>query len=144
MVNYKSESEKRDERDEEIRKYCNIENKKAIDEINREKENNENTALDITSIISIALGVSILTNMQQCSNTNNLRAIIEQTNPNQIHLKYVNNDSLPDLVYKTGEIFLQTKEGNFVSYDSVRVQEKRKIDSIYQAKEDSIKKMYVK
>lgn len=62
--------------------------------------------------------------------------------PTNAHTEYINNDSLPDLVYKTGEIFLQTKEGNFVSYENMLNKEKLKIDSLYQVKQDSLKKVY--
>ena len=66
----------------------------------------------------------------------------EYFKPTNAHLKYINKDSLPDLVYKTGEIYLQTKQGNFVSYNQVLEQEKAKLDSIYQIKQDSLKKIF--
>lgn len=62
--------------------------------------------------------------------------------PTNASLEDKNNDSLPDLVYKTGEIYFQTKEGNFVSYEEVLKQEKAKIDSTYKAEADSLKKVF--
>ena len=61
--------------------------------------------------------------------------------PEKARLEYINNDSLPDLVYKEG-IYLQKKDGSFVSYKDVLKQQESKMDSIYQAKRDSLKKVY--
>lgn len=69
------------------------------------------------------------------------RAKYETLNPENAHVEFVNNDSLLDIVYKTGEIYLQTKEGNFVSYKNVLQQEKSKLDSAYRAKADSLKEI---
>ncbi len=62
--------------------------------------------------------------------------------PTNAHTEYVNNDTLPDLVYKTGEVYLQTKEGTFVNYNDVLQQEKAKLDSAYQTKKDSLRKVF--
>jgi hypothetical protein len=60
-------------------------------------------------------------------------------NPTNAHFEYVNKDNLPDLVFKTGEIYLQKKDGSFVSYDTVLKHGKVRLDSIYKAKQDSLK-----
>lgn len=54
----------------------------------------------------------------------------------------VNQDGLMDLVDKEGSYYFQTKEGNFISYESVMQGQKAKFDSIYQAKQDSLKRVY--
>lgn len=59
-----------------------------------------------------------------------------------IKIKYINDDSMPDLVYETEEIYLQTKKGKFVSYNEVIEKEKYKLDSIYQVKQDYIKDVF--
>jgi hypothetical protein len=64
----------------------------------------------------------------------------------------INNDGLTDLKYRN-EIFLQTKEGKFISYGGAVRQEyqkmnnlkseyKAKLDSIYQVKQDSLKRVF--
>ena len=58
------------------------------------------------------------------------------------HLEDANNDGLKDLVTKTGEIYLQKKDGSFVSYENFLRQQEFKIDSIYRAKADSANKVY--
>ena len=63
-------------------------------------------------------------------------------NPTKTKITYINSDSLPDLVYNSQEIYLQTKEGKFISYKDVLKQEKSKLDSIYQVKQDSLKKVF--
>ena len=63
-------------------------------------------------------------------------------NPTKTKITYINSDSLPDLVYNSQEIYLQTKEGKFISYKDVLKQEKAKLDSIYQVKQDSLKKVF--
>lgn len=68
--------------------------------------------------------------------------VIGDLNPKNIHIQYINNDDLHDLIYKTGEIYLQTKEGKFVSYNEVLEKEKHKLDSIYHVKKDSIKNVF--
>ncbi len=74
--------------------------------------------------------------------TKHFQAKYENTIPTNAHMEYINKDSLPDLVYPTGETYLQTKEGNFISYNEILQQEKSKLDSIYQAKQDSLKRVY--
>lgn len=68
--------------------------------------------------------------------------IKKENSPTNAHIEYVNNDSLPDLVYKTGEVYLQTKKGNFISYEDALQQQKEKLDSIYQIKQDSLKGVF--
>jgi hypothetical protein len=65
---------------------------------------------------------------------------LQNYEPKNIRLKDVNKDGLQDIIYKTGEIYLQTKKGTFVSYDSIVAQEKRRTDSIYKQRKDSILK----
>ena len=54
----------------------------------------------------------------------------------------VNKDGLMDLVGKEGNYYLQTKDGKFISYESVIEEGKAKIDSIYQKKRDSLKRIF--
>jgi hypothetical protein len=51
---------------------------------------------------------------------------------------YINSDSLMDLDFEDGRIYLQTFDGKFVEYNQA------KEDSIFRVKEDSIKKVYEK
>jgi hypothetical protein len=132
------------ERDQLTRDSYNSDKKQAIKDIREELEHKLDRTINNARIIFSTLLVSAITNIQQCSQIKDLRTIIQKTNPSQIQIKYVNQDTLPDLVYKTGEIYLQTKEGNFVSYTSIASQEKTRIDSIYKAKQDSIKSIYKK
>lgn len=57
-------------------------------------------------------------------------------------MRDVNKDGLSDLVYKSGEIYLQTKEGSFISYEILLKEEKAKLDSVYSAKKDSLEKRF--
>lgn len=66
----------------------------------------------------------------------------ERKNPQLPKIEYINQDSLPDLKYPNGNWYLQTKEGNFVSYETVMQQKRAKLDSRYQVKQDSLKKIY--
>ena len=105
-----------------------------------EKEKNHislvGTAILITGLVGITFWGMLF------EGTHEIEKAKEYFKPKNAHLEYVNKDSLPDLVYKTGEIYLQTKQGNFVSYNQVLKQEKAKLDSIYQAKQDSLKNVY--
>ena len=72
--------------------------------------------------------------------------------PRNIEIRDVNKDNLPDLIYKpfrtgwgiTGkeEIFLQTKNSEFVSYTDAIKQEKARLDLEFREKQDSIKNVY--
>ncbi|MGV8161972.1 MAG: hypothetical protein ACP5N2_01405 [Candidatus Nanoarchaeia archaeon] len=50
--------------------------------------------------------------------------------------RYINDDSLIDLDYGAGKIYLQTIDGKFVEYNQ------KMVDSIYYAKQESIKLDY--
>ena len=62
-------------------------------------------------------GISVIFGLTYPQNPKKLNPT-QYLSPSNAHIEYVNNDSLPDLVYKTGEIYLQTKEGNFVLYEN--------------------------
>lgn len=77
-------------------------------------------------------------------------------------IAYVNKDTLPDLILGNGKIYLQKKEGGFVSYESFIQEQKNHVkdsieskiedlatqrtnlDTKYQLKIDSINKIYSK
>lgn len=67
---------------------------------------------------------------------------LQDNNLEKAKMEYVNNDSLPDLKFPNGDIYLQTNEGKFVSYESVMQEKKAKLDSIYQMKQDFLKKVF--
>lgn len=62
--------------------------------------------------------------------------------PTNAKAQYVNKDNLIDLVYKNGDVYLQTPEGTFISYENMIQKEKEKIDSLYQVKTDSLKRIF--
>lgn len=75
-------------------------------------------------------------------------------------IEYINQDTLPDLILGNGEIYLQKKDGGFVSYESVLREQKtavkdsienkimdlsnerKNLDLMYDAKIDSINRIY--
>ena len=60
---------------------------------------------------------------------------------NEIYDVRAKNDSLQNIL-DVNEFYLQTKDGKFVSYETVMQQEKAKLDSIYQLKQDSLKGIF--
>jgi hypothetical protein len=101
--------------------------------------------------LGISLAASIMIYAMSCHNnkiyTTDIEkktAQIEQLCPKNITVRDVNNDSLQDLIYKTGEIYLQQKDGQFISYDSLVKQEKANIDAKYKITQDSIMNQYRK
>ncbi len=58
----------------------------------------------------------------------------------------VNKDGLPDLIYgpfeKKYQIYLQQKDGTYIPRSIIDAKEKAKLDSIYQVKQDSLKRVY--
>ncbi len=88
---------------------------------------------------TFGVGFLVLTYLFNPQNTELLENIkqIKSSQKREIPVaKYVNNDKLVDLVYTDGTTYLQTPEGTFVEYN------KAKVDSIYKAREDSIKQNY--
>jgi hypothetical protein len=63
--------------------------------------------------------------------------------PEKMHLEYVNQDSLLDVVYESGKIYLQQPDGSFVYYETILTQQKNRLDSLYQIEVNSLKQKYV-
>ena len=78
----------------------------------------------------------IALNVTTTSDFNNLKTEFQNSKKEIPQVKYINNDTLADLVYNNGDTYLQTPAGTFVMLN------KSKIDSIYAAKLDSVKKEY--
>jgi hypothetical protein len=110
----------------------------------KERERNESDA-NATGFVIGSMFVLMFTSfygISGCADQKRKVQEMKRFQPENAQMKYVNNDTLPDLVYKTGEIYFQRKDGRFESLDSVMKHENIKIDSIYRTKQDSIKNVY--
>jgi len=111
---------------------------------NKDKEKNEMTEEEKDNKNGIAFWIGLMFGgwMGLISGAISTQNTYKDFIPERTKIEYINSDNLPDLVYKTGEIYLQTKQGNFVSYNEILQKEKAKLDSIYQIKQDSLKRVF--
>ncbi|MGV8162616.1 MAG: hypothetical protein ACP5N2_04765 [Candidatus Nanoarchaeia archaeon] len=119
-----------------------------MDETNKKSTEGLFTSLMTVAIVG-ATGIYLIHNQGQKqseyeSQLEKKTAQTEQLSPKNIILQDVNGDNLQDLIYKTGGIYLQQKNGKFVSYESVVKQEKANIDTKYKITQDSIMNQYAK
>ena len=140
---YKHKYEKKEAELEEKFEKKYKEKEAEIENLKNKIEKNEKQYLiSPTQVMTGIIFFETLALISLGNQKSNLWKKLSEIDPTNAKIEYVNNDSLPDLVYPTGEIYLQTKEGTFVSYDEVLKKEKEKLDSIYQLKQDSLKRIY--
>jgi hypothetical protein len=80
----------------------------------------QTTDYSFTPVLSaIVIVTGVIFGVSRCGSEILENERLHNYTPINIRLKDVNKDGLQDIIYNSGEIYLQTRKGTFISYDSM-------------------------